>query len=335
MKYTFLIFFAMIIQSCSNNKIENSWEEANLSGKVLSYKEISYEALERFGEVEKGKRERRNGWKKDFVIIFDEDGNQLEEVLFHSEFEAALRNSDFEYLKYGKHKDGYKSDENLMIRYHTIFTYDENGNMIEENAYVDEGLNSKVKFEYDDDGNQIGFYTYQSDGSLQLKGTYKYDDDGNKIEFRRYIAEMESEFKKTYEYDDDGNMIVENSFDSEGEINKKRTYEYDKNGNKIQFILFSSDGSMSSKSNYEYDRNGNRTQEIRYKADGSLSEKKTYKYDDNGNLIEENSIHSSGEIYENWSYEYDYDKKGNWVKRIDFSNGVPKFLLLREYEYFN
>lgn len=59
------------------------------------------------------------------------------------------------------------------------------------------------------------------------------------------------------------------------------------------------------------------------------------KYDEKGNQIESNSYNSDGSLDSKWTYKYEFDKQGNWVKRIDFEDGIPKFLLEREYEYYN
>ena len=58
MNFAIIILMALLTQSCSNQKVENDWTEANLKGKVKSYSEISYEAVDRFGKIEKGKRNR-------------------------------------------------------------------------------------------------------------------------------------------------------------------------------------------------------------------------------------------------------------------------------------
>jgi hypothetical protein len=170
---------ALFAQSCSNEEAENDWTRDKLHGKVLSFSEFSYKAVDRFGNIEKGKRERAYTWKKD------------------------------EQRK-----------------------YDYKGNKIEENSY-------------------------NSDGSLDSKWTYKYDDKGNQIELNSY------------------------------------------------------------------------------NSDGSLSIKWTYKYDDKGNKIEENSYNSDGSLISKWTFIYEFDKQGNWIKRIDFKNEIPEFILEREYEYYN
>ena len=179
MKYTIIVLVALFAQSCSNEKVENGWTIENLQGKVLSYSEFSYKAVDRFGNIEKGKRERNDSWDRDLQRKYDEKGNNI------------------------------------------------------ENNW------------------------YNSDGSLDSKWTYKYDEKGNNIE------------------------------------------------------------------------------ENRYNSDGSLYSKWTYKYDEKGNNIESNRYKSDGSLDSKWTYKYEFDKQGNWIKRIDFKDEIPEFILEREYEYYN
>ena len=208
MKHTLtllVLFVALIAQSCSNEKIENDWTRDNIQGKVLSYSEFSYEAENRFGNIEKGERNRQ------FSIEYD----------------------------------------------HQI--------------------------KYDEKGNEIEYNGYNSDGSLDFKYTYKYDEKRNKIE--------------------------ENSYHSDGSLARKWTYKYNEKGNKIEGNEYNSDGSLDSKWTNKYDEKGNEIEYNGYNSDGSLNSKKTYKYQ--------------------------FDKQGNWIKRIEFTNGIPEYILERQYEYYD
>ena len=66
-------------------------------------------------------------------------------------------------------------------------------------------------------------------------------------------------------------------------------------------------------------------------------------YDDKGNCTE--LIHKPYESKENISDDnddkdytstskYEYDKNSNWIKQIEFMNGVPLYILEREIEYY-
>ena len=91
-------------------------------------------------------------------------------------------------------------------------------------------------------------------------------------------------------------------------------------------------GSLNSKYTYRYDEKGNKTEQTTYNPDGSLN-KNTYKYSENGKLTEVNEYDSDGSLHSTSKYEY--DNQGNWIKRIDFEDAIPKHILEREYEYYN
>jgi hypothetical protein len=286
MKHTLtllVLFVALIAQSCSNEKIENDWTRDNLQGKVLSYSEFSYEAENRFGNIEKGERYRPWSNEYDHQIKYDEKGNKIE-------------------------KNSYNSDGSLSSRY--TYKYDEKGNKIEKNSY-------------------------NSDGSLSSKDTHKYDEKGNKIEDNTYNFGGSLRFKGTHKYDEKGNKIEDNYYNSDGSLRSRYTYKYDEKGNKIEGNEYYSDGSLRSRYTYKYDEKGNKIEENEYNSDGSLARKWTYKYDEKGNKIEENEYNSDGSLNSKNTYKYEYDKQCNWIRRIEFTNGIPEYILERQYEYYD
>ena len=71
-KYFLIITVVLIAQGCSIEKNENDWSKDNLQGRVLSYSQISYEAIERFGIIEKGKRNfRKKHSEEDYQKKYD------------------------------------------------------------------------------------------------------------------------------------------------------------------------------------------------------------------------------------------------------------------------
>jgi len=171
MKFTIIVLVALFAQNCTNKKVENDWTRDKLQGKVMSFSEFSYEAVERFGNIEKGKR---------VPGYHDIDIVKKVEV---------------------KHKIKYSGG--------IQFKYDEKGNKIEWDWYNSDGsLRSKWTYKYDEKGNMIFEENeYFFDDSLSLMNrrtyTYKYDKLGNwikKIEFENeipsFIVEREYEYYK-------------------------------------------------------------------------------------------------------------------------------------------
>ena len=82
--YTFLAFGLFF--SCSENK-ENDLDKANLKGKVESIYITSFEAIEKFGEVTKGDKKWENEWQFDKELIYNDNGNLIEQNEYDEEGE--------------------------------------------------------------------------------------------------------------------------------------------------------------------------------------------------------------------------------------------------------
>lgn len=113
MKYTIIVLVALFAQSCSNEKVENGWTIENLQGKVLSYSEFSYKAVDHFGNIEKGKRERNYSWNRDLQRKYDEKGNKIE-------------------------SNEYNSDGSLYSKWTYKYEFDKQGNWIKRIDFKDE-----------------------------------------------------------------------------------------------------------------------------------------------------------------------------------------------------
>ena len=240
-----LIVLLIISSACSVNKENadnnNDWRKDNLIGKVKSFTETSYKVKKAFGKIEKGQRERKDGFLSynDFQNVYDKNGNIIE-LNFYEEgriYKLNYRYNDEKEEKIGY--DFYNADGSL---YHKIvFKYDDKGNVIEEKVYdTNDSLNYKSLYKYDIYGNRIEENDYDASGTLNNKVVYKYDVTGNKVEQNGYNADGDLVNKITFKYDDKGNIIDENGYNADGSLNYKWTYkyEYDDQGNWIKRIEF-------------------------------------------------------------------------------------------------
>ena len=181
-KIILVILSVLCLVSCNQSEKKNDLTEENLKGKVKSITENTYEAVDKFGQIEKG----------DILVdssavytddghfkIYNEKGNKIEENYYNS---------------------------NGSLIYKTTYKYDEKGNKIEENYYNSNGrLYSKTTYKYDEKGNKIEEYHYDEDGKFNYKYTYKYDEKGNNIEKNNYDSNGRLDSKYTYEYDKNNN----------------------------------------------------------------------------------------------------------------------------------
>ena len=217
---------------------KNDLTEENLKGKVKSIKETPYDAIEKFGQLEKGDVSYSVFFPSSFTI-YNEKGNKIE-------------------------VNGYNPDGSLYSK--TTYKYDEKGNKIEKNTYKYDGsLNYKTTYKYDEKGNKIEKNNYYYSGRLDSKTTYKYDEKGNNIEENIYYYDGYG-YKTTYKYDEKGNKIEKNIDGSVDRLGYKYTYKYDEKGNTIEQNIYYH-GSRPAENysyKYEYDKNNNWTQEIEY-----------------------------------------------------------------------
>ena len=181
-KIILVILSVLCLVSCNQSEKKNDLTEENLKGKVKSITENTYEAVDKFGQIEKG----------DVIVdssavytddghfkIYNEKGNKIEENYYNS---------------------------NGSLIYKNTYKYDEKGNKIEENYYNSNGrLYSKTTYKYDEKGNKIEEYHYDEDGKFNYKYTYKYDEKGNIIEENHYDSNGRLDSKYTYEYDKNNN----------------------------------------------------------------------------------------------------------------------------------
>lgn len=267
MKLKFIsIFFAILIAlSCSNHKVKNDWKRENLQGKVMTFSEFSYKAESRFGNIEKGDREREPGTGFDFKIRFNQKGNIIEK----NEYFYALNRNLGSVIKYKYGQEGNKIEEEIYgsdgnLNFKTTYKYNQKENIIEENTYNSNGtLYFRKTYKYDQKENMIEEYTtYVSNSTLNSHKTYKYDEKGRVIDEKTNASNSTLNSSKTYKYDQMGNMIEENY--TEANLNYKVTYQYDQKGNQNEKNLYHKYDFLNYKQTYQivYDKQGNWTKKI-------------------------------------------------------------------------
>ncbi len=207
-----------------------------------------------------------------------------------------------------------KGDKQLSS---TITVFDERGNIIEETeakdiislsgAITGKSQNKKkYTYKYDTSGNRVEKSIYHAEGTLWFTYYYKYDDKGNQIES---APDENTLTKNIYKHDDKGSLI-EDIYILNGKQWSKKVFKYDLKGNIIEMQLFP---------------------DIEKGTPSSIT---IYKYDDEGNEVETESHSPEGEIFIKYSYKYKYDKKKNWVIKIESINDKPNSFIEREIKYF-
>ena len=199
---------------------------------------------------------------------------------------------------------------------YSILKFDIKGNLIEDffleaNRYI---------YSYDDNGNNIKKYCYNSNGELSWTDSLKYDNNGYLLEVWRIDNQRKSSLLTSYKYDNCGNITEEIHFASD---TCKLIFDYDEKGNNIKICKFNSDNIMEFKTTYMYDNKGNEIEECEYDSEGRLYLKMTTKYDENGNETEKCCYGPDGLL--NTKEIYIYDDKGNMVEFCRKESGEKRY----------
>ena len=335
---------------------KNDLTERNLKGNVKSTTVISFDGIEKFGKIVKGKRRcLLNNFTNQSTRNFDPNMFEVYEI-------TTKFNMNGNQIEYNRDRltDDLIYDPSLRNIYDEKYNYDSIGRLIEENKYVNDIIKSKILYAYNDNGKPIETNSYGSTGVLQSKILYSYNDIGKLIEKNSYGSDGSIRSKENYIYNNDG-YIIEEKRNEDGYLVKRDYLEqYDKNDNRIIFGNFTSEGNFKWKWFTQYDRRGKKIESNKFENNckdpqfkGSETDlyeavKKTIKYNQNEDVIEEKmySTYIYGEktidnctkppktLYKNERWEYRYDKNKNWITKIYFSDDLVYRIDERKIEYY-
>ncbi len=254
----FIIFSILLTLSCNRNlsetnRPENGWKRFNLHGKVKSFNQVSYAAIEKSGLIIKGKRKQFIAYDKDKKIIFNQHGYVLEKNTFNSK--AYL-------IKSVKYK--YTFNKNNYLD--TLMILSSRGN-----------LQSFFAYKYDSRGNHIESDGYNWKGKFKDKWLYKYDNNDYLIEKRMVYIDNNAWLSKwTYKNNWRGKMIEKKEFNHKGILQVTYIYKYNWKGDKVGMSWFYPKGKALAE--WQYDNLGNSIAYRLYDPDGKLEVKETYRY---------------------------------------------------------
>ena len=252
---------------------------------------------------------------------FDKAGNIIASQVFSKNYEMML------YLQYTYDKNNRVTEvvyTDKSYPPHPVvetFTYDKNGNVINEHRELENNnISRNSKKEYDKDNNILKETVLNINKYKKVKdkeeAVYTYDK--NKLCLRKDIfINGKKESYITYQYDDKKNLTLQQVF-----YKNKLKNEY-------SFTYYSQQEMKSSKydETYNYWTEGKKgnlkgvKQEIqkKYNEKGILREHYIKKIDINGYLLEKASIGDNNEAEE--KYVYTYDSKYNLIKK-EFYKGT-------------
>ncbi len=195
----------------------------------------------------------------------------------------------------------------------------------------DNSFDDEPSRKFTNNGNLIEVDSYELDGTILWKTIYKLDEKGRKIESNDYKSNGTLDWKTIYNLDDKGNLIHSIYYNSDGTLSGKTIYKVDNKGYLIESNYYNSDGTLRGKEIYKRDKRGNIIEKV---SPRSIMCRAIYKLDDKGNKLESDIYNSDGTLERKKTFKYTFDKENNWVKRIDYKNNIPTFILEREIEYY-
>ncbi len=334
---------------CSINKAfaQNDWDRKDLTNRVKSVKITKYHFHKKDGKLVKTDE------TSEAYLLFSKDGKLLEEHTYKSN--NSLRTKYvYKYDNTGKQIGVHSYNAKGLLFKQYNYEYDDQDRLVKESVkYLGKQAKPKHIYKYNYRGYQTEYKSYNRDGSLDAKHIYKYNDKKQKIKDICYDAAGAITKQLLYKYDTIGRLVKYKTLNyNDNSLNETFSYIYNEQGYKIKQVHYNHTDKADKTWSYTYDTLGNVIEEKLYDKEGSLTLRTTYKYnvagtkllkshayDAHGNLLEKfiqrkrdsKYVHQNGDISKE---TYKYDLKGNWVKKIEYTNNTPETVTKRKIRYF-
>lgn len=155
---------------------------------------------------------------------YGNDGNLTEKKTVTSEGDVE-RVEEYVYNKDRREEKVYEYEELIS---HNIFTYNENGKIIEEvkNDFAERDKIT-IKNSYDENGELAKILIYDAQDRLISRSLYEYNENNQLVQ----LTEENQHGKRihTFRYDERGNDICQEEHDEKGELNSRINREHNEN----------------------------------------------------------------------------------------------------------
>ena len=186
-------------------------------------------------------------------------------------------------------------------------------------------------FVYNRRGKVINYKRTSPKKCVLEEKTYVYSQDGYLISFEKFRAEDCKKTSYVYTYDKCGKKIEFSEYE-DGHLLGTEVCVYDKSGSKTQCKYYNEDRVL--KLVVHFDCKGKKILEESYNENGCYEGKTTYQYDEERNVVIEKWFKEDCLVDHVDTYQYLYDCKGNWIKRLEDRNNIPKSVTEREITYY-
>lgn len=300
-----LILLALTLASCSSN-VTKDYEENllfinNINGSVESILSETFEAEDKFGEIQKGDPATPNFYPPINSIISG--------------------NSFYEFTKQGKLKT--IKNESKYYSYRSTFDYDDSGNIVEQNYEYDDTKHiTKFKIEKD---KIVSSITYDEEGKKSGTSDIVFEGDLIKeIVFKDEKGTLINKIKYSYE----NGIQTQSIYDKEVELTQE--YKRDIDGRTLEIYLSYSD----KKTQFIYKEGIVFPVEIKIYEDNDISGKMYLSFDEKHNITEIKEIDEDGEIDTKYSFTYKFDDNGNWIEQATYEDEELEYITTRNIEYY-
>jgi hypothetical protein len=318
-------------------KVKTDLDRELIAGKVTSVRQKVYWCLEKFGRLEKGRRQ--NMPVSDYLKVFNGQGFLTEEVHYDANDKVVnMRKLTFGTNGLVASEEIYKGEtlsEKIVCSYddrrriirrevfdnagkvksRTDYTYNTEQNETDEDVFDGNGkLSAKFVCKYEN-SLLMERAKYWGGGSLALKDYYTYDDSNRLIELASFKGTDESFDKKTRFEDYEGeNCTVKVSYDAMDEKTEKTYCAYDRSGHLLARMTYfnSRPVPVAPPAGAESNTTAEDEQESEPEASGTESEEQESEKPAPAEILQ--SFRGTGDIY-----VYSFDSHNNWTRKISYT----------------
>ena len=192
---------------------------------------------------------------------------------------------------------------------------------------------SKTTYAFNNDDKSVVENQYYATGAIISQDIYYFDSNQNLIKQVMKLAPML--YNDSILENANINSIVWAANISEASSEVEYSYVNDVNGNMLELTVRDlQSGIVTSKSTCAYDAKGNIIEEIDFNQQGNLQTRYTYVYDQYGNATEVKNYKDNGILQTTMVFTYEYDKHKNWIRKIEYENGVKSSIYERTIVYY-
>ena len=220
------------------------------------------------------------------------------------------------------------------ILYNTKMSFDKSGRYTEYASMTPGGdLSYKTTYAYFAAEKRAVLTYHKKDENPFVTKHWRYNAQGLLSEIQEYNKDNTAGWRYVHTYDEKGNRVTLDSYKPEGTFYSKTSSTFDAKGNETGYLLQTT-GYANSSRKYTYDDKGNKTEEIWMNGKNETDFRFVRAYDAYGSMTEE-STYKKDKLIGKVTWQYVYDKKGNWIRRTQYSNeGVDFDVAERTIVYY-